>query len=195
MSEDITWNQTHVLKEEREKAYGHKSLVIWLTGLSGAGKSTIANHVERELFNQGIHTYLLDGDNLRHGINNNLEFTPKDRAENIRRISEIGKLFVDAGIVVLVAAISPYRKDRDEARQRFKDNTFIEVFVKCSVEECKKRDPKGLYKRALEGKINNFTGISQDYEEPLAPEVVIDTTEKSISDSVSHLVDFIQKRI
>ena len=195
MSKDIKWQKTNVTKHNREILKGHKSMVVWLTGLSGSGKSTIANLVEMELFIQGIHTYLLDGDNLRHGVNKNLGFSHDDRVENIRRISEIGKLFVDAGIVTLIAVISPYKKDRDEVRQKFNKNEFIEVYVKCSLEECEKRDPKGLYKKAREGKIKNFTGIDQEYEEPILPELIIDTSKQSIKTSVSQLIDYILERI
>ncbi|MGM0876159.1 MAG: adenylyl-sulfate kinase [Bacillota bacterium] len=195
MNEEIKWHKTTVTKQDRQIIKGHKSVVVWLTGLSGSGKSTIANHVEKELLNQGVHTYLLDGDNLRHGINHNLGFSKEDREENIRRISEIAKLFIDAGIVILIAVISPYKKDRDKARQKFNKDEFIEVYVKCSLEECEKRDPKGLYKKARSGEIKNFTGITQDYEEPINPDIIIDTSKQSISTSVRQLKNYLLKRI
>lgn len=195
MSENIKWHKTTITKQDRQNLKGHMSLVVWLTGLSGSGKSTIANTVEKELLDQGIHTYLLDGDNLRHGINQNLSFSQEDREENIRRISEIGKLFVDAGIVILIAVISPYKKDRDEARQKFNKDEFVEVYIKCTLEECEKRDPKGLYKKARTGEIKNFTGVTQAYEEPIHPELIIDTTKQSITTSVRQLKNYIQGRI
>ncbi|MFG6150055.1 adenylyl-sulfate kinase [Halobacillus sp. B23F22_1] len=195
MDNNITWHETSLTKQERQKNNNHKSLIVWLTGLSGSGKSTIANLSEQRLFNKGINTYLLDGDNLRHGINQNLGFKEEDRKENIRRISEIGKLFVDAGVVIFVAAISPYKEDREAARHRFEEEEFIEVYVKCTLEECEKRDPKGLYQKARAGEIKNFTGISQPYEEPDSPEVIIDTTSQSIEKSVDQLTHFLLKKI
>lgn len=195
MDKYTKWHQSTVSKLDRQKLKGHKSIVVWLTGLSGSGKSTIANHVEKELLNQGVHTYLLDGDNLRYGMNQNLGFSKEDREENIRRISEIAKLFIDAGIVILIAVISPYKKDRDKARQKFNKDEFIEIYVKCTLEECEKRDPKGLYKKARSGEIKNFTGISQVYEEPITPELIIDTTNQSVSTSVNQLKSHILKKI
>lgn len=195
MNENIQWHKTTVSKQDRESLNGHKGKIIWLTGLSGSGKSTLANLVEKELINQGIHTYLLDGDNLRLGINSNLEFTQEDREENIRRISEIAKLFVDAGIVILIATISPFKKDRDKARQKVKDDEFIEVYIKCTLEECEKRDPKGLYQKARLGKIKHFTGITQPYEEPTNPELIIETTTQAIPTSVHQLTTYILKNI
>lgn len=195
MNEDIQWHKTTVSKQDREILNGHKGIIVWLTGLSGSGKSTIANLVEKELFNQGIHTYLLDGDNLRHGINSNLGFNQEDREENIRRISEIAKLFVDAGIVILIAAISPFKKDRDKARQKVNQGEFVEVYVKCTLEECEKRDPKGLYQKARLGQIKHFTGISQPYEEPTDPELIINTTTQAIPTSVHQLTTYILRNI
>ncbi|WP_026562817.1 adenylyl-sulfate kinase [Bacillus sp. J37] len=195
MNENIQWHKTTVSKQDRESLNGHKGKIIWLTGLSGSGKSTIANWVEKELINQGIHTYLLDGDNLRLGINSNLGFTQEDREENIRRISEIAKLFVDAGIVILIATISPFKKDRDKARQKVKDGEFIEVYIKCTLEECEKRDPKGFYQKARLGKIKHFTGVSQPYEEPTNPELIIETTTQAIPTSVHQLTTYILKNI
>jgi adenylylsulfate kinase len=195
MNKNIKWHQTAVTKHDREQLKNHRGINLWFTGLSGSGKSTIANALEKKLYEKKIHTYLLDGDNIRYGINNNLGFSPEDRKENIRRMAEIGKLFVDAGIVVLVAAISPFKFDRDAARNIFEDEQFIEIYVKCSIEECEKRDPKGLYKKARKGEIKEFTGVSQQYEEPVNPEITVDTTSQSLENSVEQIMVFIEKRL
>ncbi|GEL76098.1 adenylyl-sulfate kinase [Tenuibacillus multivorans] len=194
MTNDIKWHHHQVSKEDRQHLNGQKSFVIWLTGLSGSGKSTIANQVEKELFIRGVHTYLLDGDNIRHGLNNNLGFSYQDRHENIRRIAECAKLFVDAGIVTIVAAISPSKADREQAKKLFKREEFVEVYIKCSLEECERRDPKGLYHKARSGEIKNFTGISQAYDEPDNPDLVIDTTNQSVSQSVRELRQLAEDR-
>ena len=191
----IVWHQTKITKQNRQKLNGHKSMMLWFTGLSGAGKSTVASALENKLYEKGIHTYLLDGDNVRHGLNQDLGFTSEDRKENIRRLAEIGKLFVDAGIVVLCAAISPFQKEREQAKQIVGKDDFIEVYIKCSVEECEKRDPKGLYKKARTGEIQQFTGISQPYEEPQHPDIIIDTTNQSIENSVFKLMKFVEKNL
>lgn len=188
---NIIWHHSVIKKEDRQKLNGHKSLMIWFTGLSGSGKSTIANALQHELFKNNVSVYLLDGDNLRHGINSNLSFSSEDRKENIRRTAEIGKLFVDAGIVVLAAVISPFEKDRLNARKIFPADEFIEVYVKCSLEECEKRDPKGLYKKARNGEIKQFTGIDQPYDEPKNPEIVLDTNQLSLVQSVELLTSYI----
>ncbi|MBU9713316.1 adenylyl-sulfate kinase [Evansella tamaricis] len=192
---NIFWHQVDLQMEDYKKLKGHTSLVVWLTGLSGSGKSTIANHLERLLYSKKIHTFLLDGDNLRHGINKNLDFNPRDRKENIRRIAEVSRLFVDAGIVTIVAAISPFQSDRDMARRVFRTGDFIEVFVDCSLDECENRDPKGLYKKARSGEIEEFTGISQPYEKPKKPEITVNTEKNSINKSVDQLMDYLIPRI
>jgi len=167
-------------------------MVLWFTGLSAAGKSTLAHAVHELLFREGWHTYVLDGDNVRHGLNGDLGFSDEDRRENIRRIGEVGKLFVDAGVVVLAAFISPFREDRDRVRALLEPGEFIEVYVKCDIELCEKRDPKGLYQKARTGEIPQFTGISSPYEEPLSPEMVIDTGELSIDDSVAKIREYLE---
>jgi adenylylsulfate kinase len=192
---NIIWHQTTVTKQERQQKNGHKSTILWFTGLSGAGKSTLANEVERRLHEKGVHTYLLDGDNIRHGINKDLGFSPEDRTENIRRIGEVAKLFVDAGVIVLTAFISPYRADRELARNLVEDGEFIEVYVKCALEECEKRDPKGLYKKAKAGEIPEFTGISAPYEEPENPELIIETDAQSLEACAEQVVEYLEKKI
>ncbi|MED0758345.1 adenylyl-sulfate kinase [Aneurinibacillus thermoaerophilus] len=191
---NIVWHRTTVTKQDRQKTKGHKSAVLWFTGLSGAGKSTLANEVERRLHERGMHTYLLDGDNIRHGINKDLGFSPEDRAENIRRIGEVAKLFVDAGVLVLTAFISPYRADRALARGLVEDGEFIEIYVNCALEECEKRDPKGLYKKARMGEIPEFTGISSPYEEPEAPELIVKTDKKTLDESAEQVIAFLRKK-
>ena len=188
---NVVWHQSIITKEDRQKQHGHKSIMIWFTGLSGSGKSTIANALQHELYKKNISVYLLDGDNLRLGINSNLSFTPEDRQENIRRAAEIGKLFVDAGVVVLAALISPFEKERLNARALFKPDEFTEVYVKCSIQECETRDPKGLYKKARKGEIKHFTGIDQPYEEPQNPEIIIDTNKLSIDEAVQILSSYL----
>ncbi|MCA1024806.1 adenylyl-sulfate kinase [Cytobacillus sp. FSL W7-1323] len=191
----ITWSQSQVSKENRQKLHNHKSCMVWLTGLSGSGKSTIANIVQTKLYELNMSTYLLDGDNLRHGINKNLGFSSEDRKENIRRTAEIGKLFVDAGIVVLAALISPFEEDRKLARFLFTEDEFIEIYVECSLEECELRDPKGLYKKARLGEIKNFTGIDQIYEPPQSPDLVISTNSKSAEECANELVNYLIERL
>jgi adenylylsulfate kinase len=191
---NIVWHSTMVDKERRQQLKGHKSGILWLTGLSGSGKSTLANALEKKLLEMGVHGYILDGDNIRHGLNNDLGFSPEDRRENIRRIGETAKLFVDAGILTITAFISPFRADRELARSLVRDGEFIEVYVKCPIEECENRDPKGLYKKARDGKILEFTGISSPYEEPEEPELVVESNKFSIDESVDRVIQFLIKQ-
>jgi len=192
-SSNITWHSTKVGKDMREQRNGHRGAVIWLTGLSGAGKSTLAINLEEELFSLGYHTYTLDGDNVRHGLNGDLGFTPEDREENIRRIGEVAKLFADAGSIVITAFISPYRKDRQRVRAILNDGDFVEVYVQCDLSVCEDRDPKGLYKKARSGEIPNFTGISAPYEEPENAEIIVDTAKLSVDKAVNYLVEQLDK--
>ena len=173
MKEHITPHSYQISIHDRRNLNKHNSFLLWFTGLSGSGKSTIANAVELRLFESGIKTYILDGDNIRQGINNDLTFAPEDRAENIRRITEIANLFVDAGVVVLAAFVSPYKKDRENIRRVVKDVNFVEIYVNTSIEECERRDVKGLYKKARTGEINNMTGISAPYEAPENPAIAL----------------------
>ena len=188
MSTNLTKNNFLVSREQRESNNGHPGLVIWFTGLSGSGKSTIANELDLELNTRGLKTYVLDGDNIRMRLNKDLGFSPEDRKENIRRISEVAKLFADSGTIVMTAFISPYSEDRKSARNVI-GSDFIEVFVNTPIEECIKRDPKGLYKKAIAGEIKGFTGIDAPYEEPLSPEICLSNL--SISDSVEILIDYL----
>lgn len=191
---NITWHKADVTKADREKLNGHKAVVLWFTGLSGSGKSTLAHAVENALFAKGCRTFVLDGDNIRHGLNKNLGFSPEDREENIRRIGEVAHLFTQAGVIALTAFISPYRADRDKARAIAGDGNFVEIYVKCSLEECEARDTKGLYKKARAGEIKEFTGISAPYEEPLNAEVVVDTGTETLEESTEKVLAYLRKR-
>jgi adenylylsulfate kinase len=192
---NVYWHEGKIKKEDRQRANGHKSACLWFTGLSGSGKSSIAVRVEELLFEKGIKTYILDGDNIRHGLNKNLGFSPEDRTENIRRIGEVSKLFVDAGLIVMTAFISPYRKDRDTVRNLLAEGEFIEIFVDATLETCEERDPKGLYKKARAGEIKDFTGISAPYEQPLSPELIINTTEEQdITKNAMKVVTYLEER-
>lgn len=195
MQENVTPHSFNVTKKERNVMNNHRSFLIWFTGLSGSGKSTIANAVETALFEKGIHTYTLDGDNVRKGLNNNLTFSPDDRTENIRRIAEVAKLMVDAGLVVLAAFVSPYRKDRGNIRQIVGETNFIEVFINTPVEECERRDVKGLYAKARAGEIENFTGISAPYEKPIAANIEIDTSKVTVSEAVAIIMKHIDSTL
>ena len=192
MSSNITWHRGDVGPAERRARFGHGGAAVWFTGLSGSGKSTIAYRVERDLIDEGVFTYVLDGDNVRHGLNGDLGFAPEDRQENIRRIGELARLFVDAGAVVLCAFVSPYRADRDRVRGLLEPKEFIEVHVATDLATCEARDPKGLYRRARAGEIPNFTGISAPYEAPLQPEVVVDTATQTVSACSAAVVDALQ---
>jgi adenylylsulfate kinase len=191
---NITWHQHALSREDRESLLKQKGVLLWFTGLSASGKSTVANEVTYQLHQMGKLTYVLDGDNIRHGLNKNLGFSPGDREENIRRISEVGNLFADAGLITTTAFISPYRKDRDFARQLLGDGRFIEIFVKASVETCEKRDPKGLYQKAKNGEIKEFTGVSAPYEEPLKPEIVLDADTMTIEAEVEMVLDYLKEK-
>jgi bifunctional enzyme CysN/CysC len=195
-SSDVTWEVGGVSLEMRERQNGHKAVVLWFTGLSGSGKSTVAKKLEQRLFERGCHTMYLDGDNLRHGLNGNLGFSDADRTENIRRAAEVARLGFSHGTIVLCCFISPFRRDRDFARALVPEGRFIEVFVKCDLEVCMRRDPKGLYARARRGELSNFTGISSPYEEPHSPELVVETDLQSTEDIVEKIMaELAQRRI
>jgi adenylylsulfate kinase len=191
---NITWHAHTVTREEREKKFGHRGCTVWLTGLSGSGKSTLANALDDALWKRGIRSYVLDGDNVRHGLNKDLGFSPEDRTENIRRIGEVARLFTDAGIINTTAFISPYREDRDRARAAQKEGDFIEVYVRASLEECERRDTKGLYAKARAGQIKEFTGISAPYEEPASPELVVETEGRTVEESLAEILEYLEKK-
>jgi len=193
-NENIVWHEHHVTKQERSNLKNQKPCVLWFTGLSGSGKSTIANAVEAKLVKLNKHTYLLDGDNIRMGLNKGLSFSNEDRVENIRRIGEVAKLFVDSGLIVLTAFISPFQKERDSVRHLVEEDEFIEVFVDAPLEVCEQRDPKGLYKKAREGAIPNFTGISSPYEAPENAEIHIKTDEVTLEETVDKIVKYLKDR-
>ena len=191
-SKHITWHAHTITQEDRAARNGHKGAVLWFTGLSGSGKSTVANAVESMLYDNGCVTFVLDGDNVRHGLNKDLGFSPEDRTENIRRIGEVAKLFADAGILVCTAFISPYIKDRDAVRELCAGGEFIEIMVDCPLDECEKRDPKGLYKKARAGVIPEFTGISAPYETPEHPEITVNTGDQTIEESALQVVQYLR---
>jgi len=193
-NKNIVWHDHHVSKEERSTIKDQRSCILWFTGLSGSGKSTIANAIESKLLELNKHTYLLDGDNIRMGLNIGLTFTDEDRIENIRRIGEVSKLFVDAGTIVLTAFISPFQKERDVVRALVEENEFIEVFIDTPLEVCERRDPKGLYKKARTGEIANFTGISSPYEVPKKPEIHIINDKISIENITQQIIDYLKDR-
>jgi adenylylsulfate kinase len=194
ISSNVVWHEATVQRAQREAQNGHKSGILWFTGLSGAGKSTLAHAVEQRLHAQGVRTYVLDGDNVRHGLCGDLGFSEADRRENIRRIGEMAKLFVDAGIVVLTAFISPFRVDRDRVRSWMAPGDFLEIHCRCTVEICEQRDVKGLYKKARAGGVKDFTGISSPYEEPLAPELAVDTGTLELEQCVSLVLALLRAR-
>lgn len=191
---NVVWQRTKVKKVDRNKLNDHKSFILWFTGLSGAGKSTLAVEIEKELFQRGIRCFLLDGDNVRHGLNKNLSFNPEDRTENIRRIGEVSKLFVEAGLIAIVASISPYIADRAMVRSLVPEGDFIEIYVNCSIEECERRDPKGLYKKSRAGEIKSFTGISAPYEPPVEPEIMVETDKQSIHNGLEEILNYLQNK-
>ena len=193
-STNIIYHQASVTRSRRNQSNKHQSIVIWFTGLSGSGKSTLAHVLEEKLFNKGCSTYVLDGDNVRYGLNSNLDFSDKDRKENIRRIGEVSKLMLEAGIIVMTAFISPFKEDRSEVRKLMPKGDFIEIYCKASLEVCEKRDVKGLYKRARAGEIKNYTGIDSPYEIPENPELIIDTDKESLEESVSNIYSFLKSK-
>ena len=193
-NKNIIYHAASVTRKRRNQLNNHKSVVIWFTGLSGSGKSTLAHSVEEILFNKGFSTYVLDGDNVRHGLSSNLDFSNKGRKENIRRIGEVTKLMIDAGLIIMTAFISPFREDRIAVRNLIPEGDFIEIYCKASLETCETRDIKGLYKRARAGEINNYTGINSPYEEPINPELIIDTDKEELDASVSRIISLLQTK-
>ena len=191
---NIVWHAGAVTRADREQVNGHKGAIVWLTGLSGSGKSTVAVDLEKLLWDRGVRAFILDGDNIRHGLNKNLGFSPEDRTENIRRIGEVAKLFTEGGMVALTAFISPYRADRDQVRALVKPGDFVEVFVDCPVEVCEQRDVKGLYKKARAGEIKEFTGISAPYEAPASPELVVNTAKQSVEESCKQILAYLEQK-
>lgn len=194
MADNIFWHEALVSRQERNRLNKHGSGVIWFTGLPSSGKSTIAHQLEKSLFDRGIRAYVLDGDNIRHGINSNLAFSREDRRENLRRIAELSRLMVDAGIMVLAAFVSPYAKDRGFIREIIGEDDFFEVFVRCSPDVCETRDPKGNYKKARQGIIKNYTGVSAPYEEPENPDIVLNTEEQDVDTSVQQVLEFLDSQ-
>ncbi len=191
---NITWHEANVVQTDREKLLDQKGTVIWFTGLSGSGKSTLALEVENALYQRGHLTYVLDGDNIRHGLNKNLGFSPEDREENIRRIGEVAKLFADAGVIAMTAFISPYRADRDNARDLLDEGRFVEIFTDCPLEVCEARDTKGLYKKARAGEIKEFTGISAPYEAPPQPELTVNTGSQTLEECTERVIALLESK-
>ena len=194
LNKNIVWHDHQVSKQERSKLNEQKPCILWFTGLSGSGKSTIANAVERKLVEMDKHTYLLDGDNIRMGLNKGLGFSDEDRIENIRRIGEVAKLFVDAGTIVLTAFISPFQRERDSVRHLVEEGEFIEVFIDTPLEVCESRDPKGLYQKARKGEIPNFTGIDSPYEAPIKPEIHIHNSGVDIEEVADMIIDYLKEK-
>ena len=193
-AQNLTWHDAGVTDVQRHDLNGHKACVIWFTGLSGSGKSTLANCLDAALYARNVRSYVLDGDNLRHGLNRDLGFSPEDRKENIRRVGEAAKLLSDAGLIVITAFISPYRSDRDAVRSLFNSGDFVETWLDCSLETCRQRDPKGLYKKADAGEIADFTGVSAPYETPLKPEITINGDQLSEEEAVNVILSWLLER-
>ena len=193
-SPNVIYHQASVTRERRNQSNNHQSVVLWFTGLSGSGKSTLAHVLEEKLFNKGCKTLVLDGDNVRHGLNSNLDFSDDDRKENIRRIGEVAKLMLESGLIVMTAFISPFREDRAAVRNLISNNDFIEIYCKASLKTCEARDVKGLYKRARAGEIKNYTGIDSPYEAPENPELIIDTDKETLDESVSRIYSFLERK-
>lgn len=193
MDRNIVWQNSSVNREDRERRNHHKSFAIWFTGLSGSGKSTVAYSLEKRLFEKGIQSYVLDGDNIRHGLNKDLGFSKEDRGENLRRIGEVSKLMVDAGVIVISSFISPFESDRQNVKALFQSKDFIEVFIDCPLSVCEDRDPKGLYKKARKGEIIDFTGVSSPYERPDKPNIAVNTELLTIEESTSSILDYLYK--
>ena len=193
-SPNVIYHQASVTRERRNQSNNHQSVVLWFTGLSGSGKSTLAHVLEEKLFNKGCKTLVLDGDNVRHGLNSNLDFSDNDRKENIRRIGEVAKLMLESGLIVMTAFISPFREDRAAVRNLISNSDFIEIYCKASLETCEARDVKGLYKRARAGEIKNYTGIDSPYEAPDNPELIIDTDKETLDESVSKIYSFLERK-
>ena len=193
-SPNVIYHQASVTRERRNQSNNHQSVVLWFTGLSGSGKSTLAHVLEEKLFNKGCKTLVLDGDNVRHGLNSNLDFSDDDRKENIRRIGEVAKLMLESGLIVMTAFISPFREDRAAVRNLISNSDFIEIYCKASLKTCEERDVKGLYKRARAGEIKNYTGIDSPYEAPENPELIIDTDKETLDESVSKIYNFLERK-
>ena len=193
-SSNTVYHQATVTRARRNNANNHQSVVLWFTGLSGSGKSTLAHSVEEVLFQRKCQTIVLDRDNVRHGLNSDLEFSDEDRIENIRRVGEVSKIFVENGVIVLTAFISPFINERARVRELFSHKDFIEIFVDCDIEDCEKRDVKGLYKKARKGLIKNFTGISSNYEPPKKPELIVNTSELTLEESVERVIGILHER-
>jgi len=194
ISSNVIYHHASVTRQRRNKLNEHRSVVLWFTGLSGSGKSTLAHALEEKLYQKGCRTFVLDGDNVRHGLNSNLDFSEPGRTENIRRISEVSKLMLESGLIVMTAFISPFNKDRNEARKLISNDDFIEIYCKASLETCEARDVKGLYKRARAGEIKNYTGIDSPYEVPENPELTLDTDNETLNESVSKIYNFLKEK-
>ena len=191
MNENLVWHNTEITLEDREKQQGYQGLVLWFTGLSGSGKSTVATALQKRLFDDGYQVFILDGDNVRHGLNSDLGFSSEDRVENIRRIGEVSKLFMEAGIITITSFISPFRSDRNIVRKKLPVGKFVEVFVKAPLDVCESRDPKGLYKKARAGEIAHFTGIDSPYEEPENPEITVETFKYKVEENVEQIINYL----